>query len=161
MLVRRGARCCSRVCFPLVVRATQKGTVKAKTLQLSLLVLASLTLRPVDADNNCVALPSSVIAWWPGDGVALDVAGPNHGILQNGAAYAPGLAGQVFSFDGVNDYVSVPDSDSWAFGTNDFTIELWAQFASSTGTRALLASDTGPGTQNKWIFGRDGSFLRF
>jgi hypothetical protein len=30
--------------------------------------------------------------------------------------------------DGDSDYVSVPDSDDWAFGTGEFTIECWVKF---------------------------------
>ncbi len=36
-----------------------------------------------------------------------------------------GISGQALSFDGVNDYVNVADSDSLDFGTNPFTIEVW------------------------------------
>ncbi len=111
--------------------------------------------------TNCAARPPGLIAWWPGDGFTIDVAGTNNGSLQNGAGFTNGLAGQAFNFDGVNDSVQVLDSDQWAFGTNDFTIELWARFASTSGSVALLANDTGSGNLNKWIFWRDGGFLRF
>ena len=33
----------------------------------------------------------------------------------------------TLNFDGINDYVSVPDSDDWAFGTGDFTLEFWVK----------------------------------
>lgn len=33
-------------------------------------------------------------------------------------------------FDGIDDYVLVPDSDDWAFGTENFTIEAWVYIAS-------------------------------
>jgi hypothetical protein len=31
-------------------------------------------------------------------------------------------------FDGTDDYLSIPDSDDWYFGTGDFTIDFWARF---------------------------------
>jgi len=31
-------------------------------------------------------------------------------------------------FDGTGDYLSVPDSDDWYFGTGDFTIDFWVRF---------------------------------
>lgn len=33
--------------------------------------------------------------------------------------------GGVAYFDGSGDYLIIPDSDDWFFGTNDFTIEFW------------------------------------
>ena len=32
------------------------------------------------------------------------------------------------SFDGVDDYVTIEDSDDWAFGSGDFAIQFWAKF---------------------------------
>ncbi|MBL7157320.1 MAG: hypothetical protein ISS92_04045 [Candidatus Omnitrophica bacterium] len=34
------------------------------------------------------------------------------------------------SLDGNGDYVSIPDSDDWAFGTHDFTVDFWIKFNS-------------------------------
>lgn len=31
-------------------------------------------------------------------------------------------------FDGNGDYLSIPDSDDWAFGSGDFTIDFWVRF---------------------------------
>ena len=36
------------------------------------------------------------------------------------------------SFDGTDDYLSIPTSDDFAFGTGDFTIEMWV-FRTTTG----------------------------
>ena len=46
------------------------------------------------------------------------------------------FSGGSIYFDGVGDYLSVPDSSDWAFGTDDFTIDFWFNptgFASYTG----------------------------
>lgn len=41
-------------------------------------------------------------------------------------------------FDGANDYVGVPDSDYWAFGSSDFTIETWVKFSDLATHRAII-----------------------
>jgi len=35
-------------------------------------------------------------------------------------------------FDGTGDYLSIPDSDDWNFGSDDFTIEAWIYVSSTT-----------------------------
>jgi hypothetical protein len=63
-----------------------------------------------------------MIAWWPGDGNTADIQGANDGTLSGNATFAPGKVSQAFSLDG--GFVEVPDNDLWAFGTNNFTIDL-------------------------------------
>jgi len=40
---------------------------------------------------------SGMVAWWSGDGNALDLVGTNHGTLMNGTTFAEGMVGQAFS----------------------------------------------------------------
>jgi hypothetical protein len=61
---------------------------------------------------NCTAPPSGLIAWWPGNGNALDIVGGNNGVLSSGVTFAPGEVGPAFSFNGSNQSVIVPDSPS-------------------------------------------------
>ncbi|MDP6716860.1 MAG: hypothetical protein QF368_19835, partial [SAR202 cluster bacterium] len=65
-------------------------------------------------EASSATIPSSegLIAYWPADGNANDVAGGNHGTLQAGASFADGIVGQAFSFDGIGEYVRVPDVPS-------------------------------------------------
>ena len=104
-----------------------------------------LRIRPSGA-TNCAPEPSGLVSWWPGDGNANDIQGSNHGILQNGATFAPGLVGQAFSFDGVNDYVSSPPNPV----TGDFTIEFWEKSSSNALYKVALgfAASASPGTNN-------------
>jgi Concanavalin A-like lectin/glucanases superfamily/Immunoglobulin I-set domain len=75
----------------------------------------------------CVPPASCLVSWWPGDSNALDIVGPNSGTFVGNAAYAPGVVGPAFSFDGqVGDYVSVPTSASLNI-TGPLTIEAWIQ----------------------------------
>ncbi len=64
-----------------------------------------------DACDSCThaATPAGLIAWWPGEGNAVDVINGNNGTLVNGATFAPGVCGQAFDVRGGSDYVSIPD----------------------------------------------------
>ena len=105
------------------------------------------------AQQVCVAGPAGPVSFWAGDGDATDIQNGNNGTLMNGATFAPGVIGNAFSFDGVDDFVQVPDSDLWAFGSSDFTINLWANFRSiAAGPSVLIGNDEGPGSTNKWLF---------
>ncbi len=73
--------------------------------------------------------PSGLVGWWPGDGFALDVSGnSNNGALVNGATYAPGQVGQAFSFDGVDDYVTIPHSAALQ-PDRELTVEGWIKLS--------------------------------
>jgi hypothetical protein len=112
-------------------------------------------------NTNCaVSAPSGLLAWWPAEYNAYDVAGTNNGTLENGASFAPGEAGYAFSLNGLNQYVSVPNNTMWGFGTNAFSIDLWANFSAVGGTSAFLASDEGGGSTHKWILWLNGSTLQ-
>jgi len=75
----------------------------------------------------CTLAPAGLVSWWPGDGNANDITAPNHGTLQNGATFAPGLVGQAFSLDGSDDYVAVPNSPSLNIGSGDFSLDVWVE----------------------------------
>jgi hypothetical protein len=97
-------------------------------------------------------LPAGLVALWPGDGSANDVAGQNNGTLNGGVTYANDDAGAAFRFDGSTGYVFVPHSPLWDFGSNPFTIAFWANFSSPGGEEALIADDNRAGSgENKWI----------
>jgi hypothetical protein len=90
-----------------------------------LLGLAATNFSAAAAD--CVPPPSGLVAWWPGDGDALDAVGTNHGTLVSAATFAAGQVGQAFSFDGVDDSVTAGTDEAFNFtgGTADFTIQAW------------------------------------
>src|SRR5260370_799515 len=109
----------------------------------------------------CVTPPSNMIAWWPGDGNANEIQGGNNGTLQNGVTFGPGEVGQAFHFNGSNQFVQVPDSPSWAFGSGDFTIDLWVTFSSLGSPDSFVGHNDGSGPQNKWVFERKNGQLNF
>jgi hypothetical protein len=72
----------------------------------------------------CAAAPPGLISWWKGDGNALDSVGGNNGTLYNGTNYASGEVQQAFSFNGLNQWVEIPDSPSLN-PSNALTLETW------------------------------------
>lgn len=121
--------------------------------------------------QTCVQSPLGGIVWWPLDETsgttARDLAGNNPGIHVNGPVPVAGNVGGALRFNGSDQYVGAPDSDLWAFGSQNFTIELWANFASPGGgtighpSHIFIGNDEGSGTQNKWFFALGGGFLNF
>ena len=97
------------------------------------------------AQNAPVPLPAGCVAWWRGEGNAADSAGTHLGTALNGVAYAPGVVGQAFSLDGIDDLVAVTtplDFDS-------FSLEAWIFIdpATNTGSRHLFSRYKTDGTQ--------------
>jgi Concanavalin A-like lectin/glucanases superfamily/HpiC1 cyclase/MBG domain/Bacterial Ig-like domain/Cep192 domain 4/WD40-like Beta Propeller Repeat len=58
----------------------------------------TLTSGFIVSANACVAPPSGMVSWWPGDGNANDIIGSSAGTLQNGT-FGSGLVGQAFSLN--------------------------------------------------------------
>ncbi|MGD9164919.1 MAG: LamG domain-containing protein, partial [Chromatiales bacterium] len=121
--------------------------------------------------QSCVQPPTGIIAWWPFDETdgttAEDRIGNHPGAHTNGPVPADGMVGGSLRFDGRNDYVAVADSDLWTFGSNNFTLEFWANFdAPGGGTIGhpgdiFIGHDDGPGTRNKWFFALGSGVLNF
>lgn len=79
--------------------------------------------------NTCTELPDGLISWWTADGTAEDFQGNHDGVLMNGAAYGKGVMGSAFTFDGVDDYVRLPE-DFFPYpnvgeGNQPFTFSVW------------------------------------
>lgn len=91
------------------------------------LSLVHVQAAPVLAQKQgCMPAPSDMVAWWPGDSVtaANDIVGKSHGDMLGGASLVPGLVGDSFGFDGVDDLVVIPYTD--AISTpGPFSLEFW------------------------------------
>ncbi|MBI3189421.1 MAG: hypothetical protein HYZ33_02115, partial [Ignavibacteriales bacterium] len=88
--------------------------------------------------GTCIKPPQGMVAWWSGDGNADDISdGTNDGILRNGVTYSSGKVSQTFTFDGVDDYVEIPNHSSLNFGTGDFSFDAWVQTTDAAGVDVI------------------------
>jgi hypothetical protein len=106
-----------------------------------------------------------MVAWWRGEGNAYDYTGTNDLTFLD-PAYAPGEVGQAFTLNGVTSYLTAPAPGLAPYGTNDFSIEFWADFSALTpstpggdGSVVFIGRDEGLGDLNKWLFGFGGDTL--
>ena len=93
--------------------------------------------------------------------VADDAAGSYNGTLRNGAAWAPGRYAGGVSFDGVNDYISLPAINASGSG---LTVAMWVRTSSfQPSDQQFLSKATGTSEQqHDWMLGlSSGRRLRF
>jgi hypothetical protein len=109
------------------------GLIATRYLSLLLCLFATSTARAA-----CFQSPPGLVSWWNGEGNAADSAGTNHGSLMNGASYALGKVGMAFSFDGIDDRIEVPSSESLAVPTNSgVSVEAWIRAYPSTSISSI------------------------
>ncbi|HVR11785.1 MAG TPA: LamG domain-containing protein, partial [Thermoanaerobaculia bacterium] len=84
----------------------------------------------------------------------------------NAPVPSPGEVRGAYRFNGTS-YVAAQNSPAWHFGGNDFSLDLWANFAAAPGgsvgepAAILIANDEGPFNRNKWFFAVGGGLLYF
>jgi len=94
-------------------------------------------------DATVIVLGSAPAAWWyfyEGSGtVAHDSSGNNNtGTIYGGATWVVGKYDNAIEFDGINDYVGVPDSGSIGVGGGDYTISAWVYPHSVSGKHGIV-----------------------
>lgn len=125
-----------------------------KTGALALLLYAL----PAARAWSCDQLPKGLVAWWPGDGTASDVtSNANNGALMNGVGFGPGLDGQAFVFDGLDDRVEIPDSPS--LRPQRFTLAAWVRLDTITTGAIVICKQDGTGTVNSYCLWYSGGVL--
>lgn len=68
-----------------------------------------------------------------------DLTSGNHdATLIHSPTYSSTSGGGSFTFDGTNDYATIPDANDFLFGTGDFTEEAWFKRTSSSGDEIVL-----------------------
>jgi hypothetical protein len=75
--------------------------------------------------SRCLAAPSGLVGWWPGDGTAEDLVLGNTGALENGATFGPGWIREAFVVDGANDRVR---TSNVTLGPS-FSVAAWVRSA--------------------------------
>jgi len=135
------------------------------------LVLVSIFLVGAESVAVCLDPPSGMVSWWPGDGNALDIIGPNDGTLENGATFALGKVGQAFNFDGVDDYVQASETN--IDDLQQLTTDVWVmhnslpsgqiqRYVTIHGEKAVLRYDGGIGTRQLHFYMRiDGALHHY
>jgi subtilisin-like proprotein convertase family protein/sugar lactone lactonase YvrE len=98
----------------------------------------SISIVPAAA-TDCIAPPSGMIAWWPADENAFDIAGIHNGTFQDSATIGAGKVGSGFSFDGTDDHINVGDVDLPV----TFTVDAWINPTSLTGGPFIISKDNG------------------
>ncbi|MEY4489589.1 MAG: hypothetical protein RIQ79_2097 [Verrucomicrobiota bacterium] len=109
------------------------------------------------------ATPANLVALWPGEDNALEVAVGNHGTLVNGTGFAAGQINRSFAFDGVDDRVAIPESGAsdlsrqaawtivaWVRPTS-FTAQTYPTIYSEGRWAASLGINYGTGKPESWI----------
>ena len=86
--------------------------------------IRSIARATLSAPAECLPFCSGMEAWWRGEGNTKEEVFGISGELVSGAAYAPGLVGQAFSFGGGRDAVLMP-STTLASPFGQLTAELW------------------------------------
>ncbi|HEY6887711.1 MAG TPA: Ig-like domain repeat protein [Solirubrobacter sp.] len=77
---------------------------------------------------------------WPGEGDARDSAGTSSGVLNGGTSFAAGVVGQAFSFDGVDDNVTVADAPALNPATQ-ITLDAWVLDGDASVGSDLISKD--------------------
>jgi hypothetical protein len=79
--------------------------------------------------------------------------GLDNGTLMNGCSLTTGKIGQAFTFDGVNDYVALPDN-SLNF-TGDFSVSAWIYVSNLSGEKYIISNGNGNAfdVNTGWSFG--------
>jgi hypothetical protein len=100
---------------------------------------------------------NGLVGYWKFDEENGTIAGDssgnnNNGTLQNGPIWVDGKFGNALSFDGINDYVEVPDN-STLHVSSGLTIEAWVKFGGLTGDHQVVVT--------KWYPDLNGYTLEF
>ena len=85
------------------------------------------------------------------------------GNAQISTAQYPSLTGKTSSgyVDGTGDYLTIPDSADWDFGTGAFTVRIRARFSGVTTAQALVSNYLNSGTGFSLVFDGVNSKLQF
>ena len=117
---------------------------RSSTFVVGIFLFVTVMLPGHAAAQTCVESPAGLVSWWPGDGNAEDIQNGNDGTLMNGASFAPGMVGEAFSLDGVDDHVLIGNPANLQL--QDFTIDLWVKpdmLSFTTGDVAILVYGSG------------------
>ena len=96
-----------------------------------------------DLCGGCIDPPPDLVAWWPLDElagtVAREIVNNNDGTHVNGPTPLAGeFVDNALCFDGMDDYVEVPDAPELNFGTGDFSMDAWIRTSQTVGVMKIV-----------------------
>ncbi len=99
---------------------------------------------------------NSLVGWWRMDDIdgttVIDYLGDHNGTIIGGAGQVDGKFGKALNFDGVDDYISIVDSDDSKY-TGPITICVWANITVSSGAVQFVGKHLSNGaSQNPFDF---------
>lgn len=106
-------------------------------------------------DQECLPAPAGLVAWWPGDGSAKDISGGNNGSLNGEATFVNGKVGKAFSFDGMGDFVNIPNSADLDI-TKKITLDAWIK--ANTFDLPIIPGETDD--SNIYVISKDSESMR-
>ena len=106
-------------------KSCDRRHVSILSMQLSLLLLASLAVTPPQLSGQCLPPPDGLVGWWRGEAKAGDWAGDAHGTNQGGVFFTIAQVGHGFTFDSDADRVVIPHRDAFNPGVSGFTVQFW------------------------------------
>jgi len=87
-----------------------------------------------------------LVAYYPFDGNANDVSGSgNNGTENGGVTYKDGVLGKAASFDGIDDYIDVADSETLDINGSGMTISAWVMPNQNDAYHAIVSKYFGEG----------------
>jgi len=123
------------------------------------LLLALLPCGTLRAQQSCDQLPRGVAGWWSGDDTANDLTlNADNGVLMNGATFGPGVIGDAFILDGVNDRVDVADAP--VLRPSRFTLAAWVREDVVVSQACIICKQVGSGDANSYSLWLSGGVLQ-
>ena len=103
-----------------------------------------------------------LVGYWSFDfRTAEDESNNNNDGTVHGASEIDGISGKAFDFNGVNDYIAVPDNPSLEFGNNDITISFWIKCINTNLKTEPISKDRGLDGYRSWRVLINDAELRF
>jgi hypothetical protein len=100
-------------------------------------------LLPQRALGASTAVPAGLIAWWPGDGTPINLAG-SPAVMQGGAAFTAGMVAQAFRFNGTNQWAATDlDAQPSALPTTSWELWVFPTRVKASTRQHMLSCDTG------------------
>ncbi len=121
-----------------------------KFIQVITITIAFLFVEAAQA-----TLLDGLMTYYPFNGDTNDASSNgNHGVDHGGPLYVGGVCGQAISLDGVDDYIIIPHSESFAF-SSAITISIWLKSGYQDQSYIMHKFDCG-GSSTNWAFNLTG-----